>query len=199
MKRNNLADLWAGEFGNQYTDRNMKIKSRDNFWKMIAQFLPEKAWCFEVGCNIGTNLLSLNKFVKNGELWGCDVNQKAMDIANSHGDLNIFDADATTLPMDDESVDIVFTCGVLIHLDDKAVERCMKEMLRISNNYILMVEYYSDNKESVTYRGIGGLLFKRPYDAILESIGNVKLVKTGFLGVEEGFDNCTYWLYRKTK
>lgn len=198
-RQKRLAELWAGEFGDQYIERNRVVKKRDMFWANICNmFLNNKSSVYEVGCNIGTNLMCISRALKDPYLWGCDINEKAVEIAAKHPELNVIVGDAEWIPQDTDSMDMVFTAGVLIHLDKVSLRIAMKEIARVAKDYVLLIEYYSPEVEMVKYHGLDDALFKRPYGEIfMKHQTKFVLYMDGFVGERDGFDNCKYWVFRR--
>jgi hypothetical protein len=73
----------------------------------------------------------------------------------------------------------------------------MQEIIRTSRSYIMAIEYASESFEEIPYRIKSEALYKGPYGSIYATRYGLKLLETGFLGVDKGFDNCTYWLLSK--
>jgi hypothetical protein len=94
---------------------------------------------------------------------------------------------------------MVFTFGVLIHQAESSLPQVMTEIVRCARRYVLCGEYYAEDMTEVPYRGQSGALFKRDYGRIyLEMFPELSLLKQGFLGRDEGWDNITYWLFEKS-
>ena len=187
--------MWAESFGDEYTVRNdVKMDGRVKFFTELSNRYKFKR-VLEVGCNIGTNLQHLG----DSEKWGCDVNRKALTILHSrHQHINAVCHSGYDIPFKDDFFDLVFTCGVLIHQKPSEVERMMQEIIRVSSHYVLAMEYGAPTFEEIPYRGNKEALFKGPYGSVYEGRYGLRLVETGFLGKEAGFDNVTTWLFSKT-
>ena len=73
-----LEQLWAGEFGDDYTERNRNAEAgRRSFWaRQITALGIDSA--LEVGCNLGGNLSWIVELMGSGHVAGVDVNQKAL-------------------------------------------------------------------------------------------------------------------------
>ncbi|HEX9998451.1 MAG TPA: pseudaminic acid biosynthesis-associated methylase [Abditibacterium sp.] len=195
-----LESLWNGEFGDQYTQRNQNAGvGRTQFWQIIVQkCAPERV--LEVGCNVGANLRPLSEQVPQHSLYGIDINETALSHLR-RGELsgvNSLWASARDLPFKDEYFDLVFTMGVLIHQPEASLPFVMSEIVRCSKRYVLCGEYADENTVEVPYRGETGALFRRPYGAIYQlQFPHLKLIESGFLGRESGWDDVTFWLFEK--
>jgi pseudaminic acid biosynthesis-associated methylase len=196
-----LKNLWSGEFGNDYVDRNINAgEGRGPFWKNMFSHYEFKR-VLEVGCNVGGNLQWIASLTEPQEVYGVDVNQKALEILRIRlPSVNTLWGMADALPFANEWFDLVFTMGVLIHLPPESLSRAMAEIVRCSSRYVLCGEYYSKSPVDVPYRGQRGALFKRDYGALYRSsFPQLKLIKTGHLSQKKGgWDDVTYWLFEKT-
>ena len=189
-----MAD-WSGEFGDAYTGRNSPdARLRAEFFTTLSKWDIDTA--FEVGCNIGTNMIAVEEGL-GCEVSGCDINEKALEKASDIG-LEVYYQDATDLDHSCGEFDLVFTCGVLIHLNTPQMIRCMKEMHRISTGLVMFMEYKGNDIE-IPYRGQRGALIKREYGDIFQALfPEAELMETGFLPKEMGFDDITYWVFYDT-
>ncbi|HYE85429.1 MAG TPA: pseudaminic acid biosynthesis-associated methylase [Vicinamibacterales bacterium] len=192
-----LEDLWAGDFGNAYIDRNIHAgDSRQPFWEAIVGEFPAKR-VLEVGCNTGANLRWLVGRVP--EVFGVDVNQKAlMHVRRDLSEVNAVQTHARELPFRDQWFDLVFTTGVLIHQSPQSLPIVMSEIVRCSSRYVLCGEYHADQLTEVPYRGQTGALYKRDFGALYQELfPELLLRKTGFLGKDQGWDDVTWWMFEK--
>lgn len=196
-----LEDLWAGEFGDAYVERNREAaRGREGFWREIVE-RTAPASILEVGCNIGGNLRPLAELAPDAALNGVDVNEIALEIAREAvPSATVARASAYELPFEDRSIDLVFTTGVLIHLPPEGVESAIDEIVRCSARHVLCGEYFAEAEQEVPYRGEEGALFKRDYGAIYaRRHPDLTLLDSGFLGASENssWDDVTWWLFER--
>ena len=182
---------WQGSFGKEYTDRNalaldeMEELYRKNFGVtrsgLNRQFLGSmdfSARVLEVGCNIGNQLLSLQRMGFQN-LYGIELQPYAIKrcmqrTQNIHGVC----ASGFSLPFKDGHFDLVFTSGVLIHIHPSDVVDVMKEIHRCTKYYIWGVEYCAPEYTEVTYRGQENLLWKTDFAGLyLREFADLVLVK----------------------
>lgn len=186
---------WKGQFGKAYTDRNAlsiddfektyTVKygtTRTALNKLFLNKINRSARVIEVGSNIGTQLLCLQKMgFKN--LYGIEPQNYAAQKAkeNSEG-INVIKGDAFDIPFKDGYFDIVFTSGVLIHINPKDIKKALKEIYRCSAKYIWGFEYYSDKYEEIPYRGKKNLLWKTNFAKIYtDTFPDLKIIKIKLL------------------
>jgi len=195
-----LERLWEGDFGDEYVDRNRAAgEKRAPFWQnVIAKYNPRNV--LEVGCNIGTNLRWIASHIPERNVYGVDVNRKALDeLHRSLPGVNAIWSQARELPFRDRWFDLVFTTGVLIHQPPDTLPVVMSEIVRCSRRFVLCGEYYSADPTEVTYRGQPGALFKRDFGSLFQQVfPDLVLRQQGFLSREEGWDDVTYWILERT-
>lgn len=149
----------------------------------------------EVGCNRGHNLRALRHLGYDAR--GVEPQSYARRIAQRQA-LDVRAGSAYTIPYPAESFDLVFTCGVLIHVPPDRLQEAMRNLAAASGRYILAVEYETaGDTEEVVYRGLGAMLWKRDYGAqYLASVPGLEFVATG--EAPAGFERASYWLFEKS-
>lgn len=190
-------EFWRGEFGRSYTERNrVDWERRKPFWRFIIDKTDLRS-ALEVGCNVGWNLRSLSSQLLTSPrptLFGIDINEDAVEQAKEAG-LSVGCMSALDL-RETPMFDLVFTVGVLIHIPTSQLHEVMTKIVRTSRRYVLAVEYADEKEVEIEYRGHSGKLWCRPFGKMYEDMG-LKMVETGFLDKDQGFDQCTYWLLEK--
>jgi pseudaminic acid biosynthesis-associated methylase len=195
-----LEELWRGDFGNAYTQRNAQAgQGRDTFWNsFLAEFPCSRV--LEVGCNVGANLQWLASLIAPQQVYGVDINEGALRELR-RGTLattNTIWCPARELPFRDGWFDLVFTTGVLIHQPETTLPLVMSEIVRSSRRYVLCGEYFSPETVEVSYREQKGALFKRDYGRLYKELfPDLVLKKQGSLGADQGWDDITYWMFEK--
>lgn len=183
-------EFWNGTFGKEYTERNpQNLEEWDAVYQhnfgmtkteMNEEFLSgidKNARILEVGCNIGLQLLGLQRMGFTN-LYGIELQEYAVEKAkaNTKG-INIIQGSGFDLPFKDGYFDLVYTAGVLIHIDPKDHAKFMSEMIRCSKKYIWGFEYYSEEPKQLNYRGNEGYMWKMDFaNVFLKTFTNVKLV-----------------------
>ena len=194
-----LENLWSDQFGDEYIDRNRHVGDhRGPFWQQILADFPCQS-VLEVGCNLGGNLRWIAEILPPHNIYGVDINLKALDeLHQSLPLVNALWSPARELPFRDCWFDMVFTMGVLIHQPESMLPSVMSEVVRCARKYILCTEYYAPETVELNYRGHSGALFKRDYAGIYKALfPQLELVTEGFLSRADGWDDVTYWVFRK--
>jgi pseudaminic acid biosynthesis-associated methylase len=195
-----LEGLWSGEFGDDYVERNRAAsEGRRPFWEHVLGKI-DAASALEIGCNVGGNLRWLAELLGAENVAGVDVNEHALEVVRSEiPGVDARVASARELPFADDSFDLVFTTGVLIHQSPEELPRVMDEIVRASRRYVLCGEYRADELEEVPYRGQRGALYKQDYGRLYqERFPQLRLLEEGFLPKSEGvWDDVTYWIFEQ--
>ena len=195
-----LEGLWSGEFGDDYVERNKAAsEGRRPFWEHVLGAI-EAGSALEIGCNVGGNLRWLAELLGAENVAGVDVNERALEVVRSEvPGVDARVASARELPFADNSFDLVFTTGVLIHQSPDELPHVMDEIVRCSRRYVLCGEYRADDVEEVPYRGQEGALFRADYGRLYqERFPQLKLLEEGFLPKSEGvWDDVTYWVFEQ--
>lgn len=182
--------FWSSNFGAEYLERNkLSNKELDKLYKnnfgifrskLNKDFLGKLKLknILEVGCNMGNQLALLqSQGFKN--LYGIEIFPEAVEKAKLHTkDINIIKGSALDIPFKDRYFDLVFTSGVLIHINPKDVKKAMKEIYRVSSKYIWGYEYYNPRHISIDYRGNKSRLWKGDFAKMyLGLFPDLKVVK----------------------
>lgn len=146
-------NFWQGEFGNEYTERNASdemLAARRMMWKKLLPLLsPAPQSILEVGSNRGNNLNVLSE-LSEATLFAQEPNDSARKILESSGFVqpdNVKAGFGDNIPIADQSIDFVFTSGVLIHVAPEKLGETCDEMYRVSRQYIGCIEYFSPHEE----------------------------------------------------
>lgn len=196
--------FWAGKFGEQYTGRNQGdhiIASNKIFFSRTLGRCQEKIdSILELGANCGLNLLALQSMFPKATLKGVEINKIAYEELRKLPGVMSVQTSLYDLPVS-ETYDLVFTKGVLIHLNPDRLSEAYDKLFNLSNRYILIAEYYNPTPLEVPYRDQEGVLFKRDFAAeIIKKFPTLALLEYGFCyhaDVECPQDDITWFLLEK--
>jgi len=195
---NEKKGTWNGDFGIRYSIRNKIFpESLIPFYKRILKNIKVEK-ILEVGCNRGHNLVALS-YCGQFDLYGIDINPYSILLARENKEISFSVGGIYDILYKNEFFDLVMTVGVLIHLEPKTLKDAIKELLRVSKKYFLMMEYNYDFKEfeKIEYRENVGLWRGNFKKFVLDNF-DVKIVIEGESGPEEGFgDKRGYFLFEK--
>lgn len=184
-------ELWAGPFGDDYLRRNqVRWRARKPFWGDIIRKTGARSF-FEMGANAGWNLSAILEESPKANVWGNDINTAACDQAASAG---LLVGNVLAFNEFGPKAELVFTAGVLIHIEPEHLREVMGALSEKSYRWVLAIEYAADVETQVEYRGRTDKCWKRPYGELYEALG-LKLADSGSAGA--GFDRCQYWLMEK--
>ena len=151
---------YNSELWNKYTDENKNsIQGKiSDFINYICIGLGAVKIC-EVGCNVGNNLSSFNKSVN---VTGIDLNESALKNASvNYPNFKFKKASAIDIPFPDNSFDLVFTRGVLIHINPDDLKKAISELYRISKKWIFNLEYFGEDEKMIEWKRGNDLLWYR--------------------------------------
>jgi pseudaminic acid biosynthesis-associated methylase len=197
------AEIWEGQFGKDYTDRNFlsieTVKANNlkiyglyisEIFKKALHEIPKDIKILEVGCNIGLRLIELQSLgFKN--LYGIDLSDYAVERSKSISkNINIIKSTGFENPFNTNYFDLVFTSGVLVNIDPKNLGFLMDEIYRVSKKYILGFEYYSEKTQTIPYRLEKDFLWKADYSKLyIERLSDLKEIKKDIYTYLDGSGN----------
>jgi len=176
-------EVWTGDFGREYTDRNTFTAENDYNQLYLRRYglsqdevnrswlkdVPLDARILEVGSNVGYQLEALRR-IGYRNLYGVEIQRYCVDKAKSlHPKVDIIQAQGGDLPFKSNFFDLVFTSGVLIHVAPDNLAAVQDEMHRVTRRWIFGLEYYAPELVELPYWGQGGLLWKGNYHGLFKS------------------------------
>jgi pseudaminic acid biosynthesis-associated methylase len=202
---------WEGQFGKEYTDRNalslqeMQLLYQERYGttrtEMNSKFVDEfdtDMKVLEVGSNIGNQLLCLQE-AGFRNLYGIELQSYAVELSKSRTKgINIMQGSAFDIPFKDGFFDLVFTSGLLIHIDPEDITIVLDEIHRCTKQYIWCFEYYSDMYDKIEYRGHVNLLWKANFSKLfIDHFNDLRLVKEEHFKYRSGDNVDAMFLLRK--
>lgn len=197
-------NIWSGEFGNTYVDRNTADRLHASslaFFSRVLARAPGTRSAVELGANVGANLRALAALVPGIDLSAVEINARAVEALLAWGGCTVHHA--SLLDIDPTPADIAFTRGVLIHIDPERLGDAYDRLYKAARRYILVAEYYNPSPVSIEYRGEKDILFKRDFAGELMDLHrDLSLVDYGFVYHRDpNFpqDDITWFLMEKVK
>ncbi len=195
--------FWSQSFGNEYIDRNKDAALVNRilpFWSDVLKRTGPLRSVLELGANIGLNLRALKLLSRESEMDAVEINEEAAAILEDWGGCRVHRGSILAFSPP-RRWELVFTRGVLIHIDPDALQRVYELMLEASSRYILVAEYYNPKPVEVPYRGHEGLLFKRDFAGeLMDREPSLRLVDYGFVYHRDPLfpqDDITWFLMAK--
>ena len=199
--------FWAGEFGDDYTERNqgyLQLASNIALFTKIMARTRQIQSKIEFGANRGFNLQAIKQLLPQVKLTAVEINEVAVkELQANFGD---------TIEIYHQSIldfrpkikyDFVLIKGVLIHINPDYLGKVYDLLYSSSSRYICVAEYYNPKPVEVTYRGHEGKLFKRDFAGeIMDKFSNLKLIDYGFVYHRDYHfpqDDMTWFLLEKTE
>jgi len=196
--------FWSGQFGDDYSARNRGtdlIASNTAFFSRILSRTSGVQSVLELGANIGLNLKAIRQLIPSARLSAVELNQKASEeLSRSQPDVQLTVGSILDYQPNELS-DLVFTKGVLIHINPERLPDVYSLIHRASRRYVLIAEYYNPIPMEIPYRGHAERLFKRDFAGeMLSRFTDLSLVDYGFVYHKDPVfrqDDLTWFLMKK--
>ncbi len=151
----------AKKFSKDYWDGDRRIcyggyRYLEGRWEKVARAiaehypLPSRPKILDIGCGKGFLLYDFLKVLPDAEIYGIDISDYA--IANSKPEIRdrLQVGNATNLPWEDNSFDLVISITTLHNLHAYNLDLALREMERVGRqNKYLCVESYRNEQEKV--------------------------------------------------
>jgi pseudaminic acid biosynthesis-associated methylase len=176
--------FWAGQFGDDYTDRNTGARWVASNLALFSRILAATVGVrsvIEFGANRGLNLLALRQLLPDARLSAVEINAKAVEALRQFSWLDV--THASLLDFKPAALsDLVLVKGVLIHLNPEVLASVYELLRAASSRYICIVEYYNPSPVTIPYRGHTDRLFKRDFAGeVLARYPDLRLLDYGFV------------------
>jgi spore coat polysaccharide biosynthesis protein SpsF len=207
--RTDQESFWAGQFGDQYISRNRATALQASNLAFFSRALRRAAKidsCLEVGANIGMNLSALVSLYPGQRQYAVEINhQAANELRKLLPSSCVFESSILDLDLADSigksSCDLVFTKGVLIHINPQFLRGVYENLFAVARRYVLLCEYYNPTPAAVEYRGHAERLYKRDFAGEMMTLfPSLELVDYGFVyHRDRAFpqDDITWFLMEK--
>lgn len=204
-------EAWVGQFGQEYTDRNTHtLEEMDLLYKkqfgitraeMNSKFLDNldrNIRVLEVGSNIGNQLLRLQK-AGFSNLYGIELQPYAVELSKSRTKgINLIQGSAFDIPFKNGFFGLVFTSGLLIHIDPGDIAAVLDEIYRCTRQYIWCYECYAEVYTQVEYRGHADILWKTNFCKLfLDRFRNLRLIKEEYFKYSDSDNLDTMFLLER--
>lgn len=204
MSETSQEALWAGAFGDEYIDRNRAGQAAAfHIFSRVFHRTGQLRSVLELGANIGLNLRAIRALSPDTVLDAVEINANAAKELESLGFIRTVQ-NRSILAMDQGNTvyDLVFTSGVLIHVNPDSLPAIYAKMYEASGRYILVNEYFNPTPLTVPYRGQSQALFKRDFAGeLMDAYPDLELLDYEFLYSRAGlpgFCDSTWFLLKKT-
>ena len=135
--------FWVGEFGDAYTTRNaVNPEDRVPFLKEVLGATSGVASVLELGANKGHNLIALRSIAPSLRVTGVELNPSAFQQLSSIAGITAVHSAIQDFSSQ-QNFDLVFTCGVLIHINPDNLPAVYKKMAALASKYVLINEYFN--------------------------------------------------------
>jgi len=197
--------FWSSHIGEAYRKENDSFSSDIGVaaWDvMFSKISKDDIQSYlECGSNIGRNVGLLHRLIPHATANVVEINSESLQICRDRWNISSCYLGSISTAQFNQKFDLVFSCGVLIHVNPEDLLASMKSMFELSSRYVLIAEYFNRDPVSIPYRGAEQKLFKRDFGKLFLENFDVNLVDYGFLWSyifeQGGFDDVTFWLFEK--
>jgi spore coat polysaccharide biosynthesis protein SpsF len=177
--------FWKGNFGDAYLERNKGAKlsaSNTAFFSQVLNRSKGVNSVLELGSNIGLNLMAIRQLLPRAMLSAVEINEKAsIELKKNVEQVDLHLASILEFAPK-RTWELVFTKGVLIHINPDKLQDVYGLMYECSSRYILVSEYYNPKPVEILYRGHSDKLFKRDFAGeMMDIFPGLSLVDYGFV------------------
>ena len=209
MEKTEQEKFWAGEFGTEYSDRNVGaniLASNLALFADIFKRVPKLSSVVEFGANIGLNLKALDLLYPGQAQSAVEINEvAAKKINDAFPNTKVFNLSISDFEpgmLVDGPCDLALIKGVLIHINPEQLNMVYEKLYESSKRFILVCEYYNPKPDTVSYRGHADKLFRRDFAGeLLDRYSDVNLVNYGFAYHRDPSfpqDDLTWFLLEKS-
>jgi spore coat polysaccharide biosynthesis protein SpsF len=197
--------FWATTYAKDYIRRNSEFDNAlgAKAWSSMLRMTDGAVDSYlECGCNVGRNVEQLKIALPGAKASVIEISKPAFDLVTSrHPLVRAFNGAILDSQFEDGCFNLVFTMGVLIHINPDQLLQHMAKMHSYSSRFVLFGEYFNRTPISLEYQGQKDKLFKRDFGRLFVENFPVRLVDYGFLWGyiydAAGFDDITWWLFEK--
>ncbi|MEN6384139.1 MAG: pseudaminic acid biosynthesis-associated methylase [Phycisphaerales bacterium] len=195
--------FWAGEFGNEYVNRNKSnqlLNADTAFFADIFKRTRDVNSFMEFGANIGMNIHAIKRILLDVKISAIEINANACRQLKQIDNLTVYNISILDFEPK-EKYDFVFTKGVLIHINPDELEKVYQKMYDTSSKYICVAEYYNPSPVAIPYREYENKLFKRDFAGeMLDKFKDLELIDYKFVYRRDNNfpqDDITWFLMEK--
>lgn len=196
-------EFWAGDFGNEYTNRNLGtylVAANTALFSQVLSKTRKISSLIELGANRGMNLVAIHNLLPELKIDAVEINQQAVEELRVLGLGNVYHNSILDFSTDIQ-YDLALSKGVLIHIDPQSLNEVYSVLYKVSRKYICLVEYYNPVPVEVEYRGNKNKLFKRDFAGdMLDKYPDLSLIDYGFVYHRDSNfpqDDLTWFLLAK--
>jgi len=204
MYKTEQEKFWAGEFGDEYIDRNIGnkyVSGNINFFSKVFRNTKDIKTAIEFGANIGLNIMAIKQLLTEAKMSALEINANACKQLKKIDGVEVFNESILEFKSKTKW-DFVLIKGVMIHLNPDKLQEVYEKLYEASNKYICIAEYYNPTPVAINYRGHTDKLFKRDFAGEMQDkYKDLELLDYGFTYRRDdyyyGNDDITWFLFKK--
>lgn len=177
-------DRFADNYRDIHTNNINKVSGTDSEYFIEYKIkelkcngrIPKKGKWLDLGCGDGLSAPYVKRYFPGFSYMGIDVSPKSIEVANKNWgedkDTEFKVYDGKTIPLEDESVDLIYISCVMHHIPPKNRMHILKECKRVLKRKGRIVVFEHNPLNPVTRRMVNTCPFDR--DAVLLTSGSLK-------------------------
>lgn len=181
---NKQEKFWKGNFAEGYIERNegdeilaAKLTAFSYFLRHASNIKSS----LEFGGNIGMNERAMSLLIPGIKMDVVEINVDAAAECAKQENVTVYNKSIYDFSTQ-KKYDLVFTCGVMIHLNPDMLKGVYEKMYQYSRKYVMVCEYYNPDPVEVPYRGFSDKLYKRDFAGeIMDLYPDLTLIDYGFI------------------
>ena len=155
IPRNDQEIFWSEQYAEDYIKKNAEFDTGlalEAWGKMLASTSGITS-LLECGCNIGRNIDSLERVLPSASKSIIEISKPAFDfVSRRHALAQKFNGSILESSLEG-SFDLVYTMGVLIHINPDELLANLQKAYNYSNKYLLFGEYFNRTPIMLDYQG----------------------------------------------
>ncbi len=169
-------DFWDNWSDTYFHQPCRKEVNQSHYWLLEVVKKIKSESIIEVGCGFGKNIDFLYKNLPyTSKLFGLDISESMVKKAKDYipGNASLACGDILNLPFSDNSFDLVFTHGTLMHISADNLPKAILELKRIAKKDIIIIEevLWSNIKKKKKITQLNEYTFIHDYRKIFHELG----------------------------
>ena len=144
ISRNEQEIFWSEQYAEDYIKKNAEFDTglALQAWEKMLASTSGITSLLECGCNIGRNIDSLDRLLPSASKSIIEISKPAFEfVSNRHALSQKFNGSILESSLEG-SFDLVYTMGVLIHINPDELLANLQKAYNYSNKYLLFGEYF---------------------------------------------------------
>lgn len=180
----------------EHLEATLGIAKNEYLLDRINGFMKSKLTLLEIGSYKGFRLFGITQFWRNAKFIGVELNPTWVEFSRNEAkkrklaNIEFLNADVTSSDFlglfNERQFEVVITFATLIYLHPFHIERIMKELIRITNSKLILIEQTHFVNSAILSKGIplfGQMTWARNYEFLLRKYDFANRIRN--IGIEQ--------------